>query len=279
MLDWISSRLNINLNDENRFGWSVTGILHLLLIIIAIFYTIHMDADERPAYIEVTLGEFQTGTVAEQAQEEPEEVATRPNPAEEQPEEPEPELEEPEETPEQEPEEVARPVDLTEQIEEIDADVIETPDTEEIDPEVQHEEQQEQIESPPQAQEDEQIEEGEDTSGHEEGTVGEMNVEHGSGTDEELSSPYDLRWEGDLDRSPMVQPLPENTEDVEAVITVRFQVFPDGSVGQVIPLRKMNPELERQVMSTLRTWRFSRLPSGVPQEPQWGTITFRFILD
>lgn len=93
------------------------------------------------------------------------------------------------------------------------------------------------------------------------------------------SAPYDLQWEGELDRSPMVQPLPSNPTNEEATITIRFEVKPDGSLGRVFPLRQMNPELEREVMSTLRSWRFSRLPSGVPQEPQWGTITFRFVLD
>jgi TonB family protein len=77
----------------------------------------------------------------------------------------------------------------------------------------------------------------------------------------------------------MVQPLPENTTDHEATITIRFEVKPDGSIGRIIPLKKMNPELEREVMHTLRSWRFSRLPSGIPQQSQWGTITFRFVLD
>lgn len=93
------------------------------------------------------------------------------------------------------------------------------------------------------------------------------------------STPYDLQWEGELDRTPMVQPLPSNQTNQEAVITVRFEVKPDGSIGRIIPLRQMSPELEREVMRTLRSWRFSRLPSGVPQEPQWGTITFRFVLE
>jgi outer membrane biosynthesis protein TonB len=52
--------------------------------------------------------------------------------------------------------------------------------------------------------------------------------------------------------------------------------MPNGSINQIIPLRKMSPALEKEVMATLRSWRFQRLPSGVPQEPQWGTITFRF---
>lgn len=276
MLNWLKSHIG----NENRFGLAVSGVLHLILLIIALLYHIQMNMDNRPAYFEVTLGEYQTGTVAEYAEEQPEDVATRPDPAEVEPDEPEPDVPEPEETPVEEPEETANPVDLSEQLEDIDAEVLETPDTDEIDPEALPEQQQlEEVVAPPRTQQDEQTREGEDVSGDELGTDGELDVEQGTGTDSDRSSPYDLRWEGDLDRSPMVQPLPENTEDVEAVITVRFEVFPDGSIGRIIPLRKMNPELEREVMQTLRSWRFSRLPSGVPQDAQWGTITFRFVFD
>lgn len=100
----------------------------------------------------------------------------------------------------------------------------------------------------------------------------EANISQGSG-------PYDLLWEGDIERRPLLQPLPSNTANTEAVVTVRFEVRPNGTVGRIIPLRKMNPELETEVLRTLRSWRFSRLPSGVPQQPQWGTITFRFVYD
>lgn len=65
----------------------------------------------------------------------------------------------------------------------------------------------------------------------------------------------------------------------EATITIRFKVKPDGSIGRVVPLKKMNPKLEREVTRTLRSWRFSQLPSGLPQQSQWGTITFRFVLE
>lgn len=93
------------------------------------------------------------------------------------------------------------------------------------------------------------------------------------------SSPFSLQWEGNLDRTPQVQPMPANPTNTEATITVRFEVNPDGTLGQISPLRKINPELERELMQTLRSWRFSGLPSGVPQETQWGTITFRFVTD
>lgn len=93
------------------------------------------------------------------------------------------------------------------------------------------------------------------------------------------SAPYELKWEGDIERNPMVQPLPDNIADAEATITIRFEVKPDGTVGRIVPLKEMNPELEREVMRTLRSWRFSRLPSGVPQQSQWATITFRFVVE
>ncbi len=276
MLEWLKSHIN----DDNRFGWIVTLALHLLLLLLAFLYHIQSGYTGRPSWIEVTLGEYQTGTQAQYAEQRQEEVQTRPDPAEVQPEEPDPEVLEPEEIPEQRSEETATPVDLPEQPEEIvDPETVETPVTDRIDPTVVPEQRQEEVESPPRTQQDDQIVEGAEESGDERGVRGDLNVDQGTGRDLQRSSPYDLRWEGDLDRTPMVQPLPENTQDVEAVITVRFEVFPNGAIGRIIPLIKMNPELEREVMSTLRNWRFSRLPSGVPQEPQWGTITFRFVMN
>jgi len=276
MLEWFK-----NINKEDRFGLSITGVLHLILLIFALLYYVSFDVDNRPAYMEVTLGEFQSGTVAEYAEQQVEDVATRPNPAEEQPEDPDPEITQPAEEPQQPEEEATKPVDLTEQIEEIEDDeVVETPETDIIDPQAtETTEEIEEIDVPPQTQEDEQVQEGVAESGDERGAQGDVNVDQGTGANPESSAPYDLQWEGDLDRSPMVQPLPTNPTNEEATITVRFEVNPDGSLGRVFPLRKMNPELEREVMRTLRSWRFSRLPSGVPQEPQWGTITFRFVLD
>jgi periplasmic protein TonB len=277
MLDWFKSYFD----REDRFGLAVTGAIHLVLLIIAILYTINMDYDNRPAYMEVTLGEFRSGTVAERAEVQQEEVATRPNPAETEPEDPDPEITEPVETPQQPEEEVTKPVELPEQQEEIQSDeVIETPETEVINPEnVEITEEVEEEKVPPEAEEAEEVQEGVETSGVEEGTTGEINVDEGTGSDSDRSAPYELQWEGDLERSPMVQPMPSNETNEEATLTVRFEVHPDGSLGRVIPLRKMNPELEREVMRTLRSWRFSRLPSGVPQESQWGRITFRFVLD
>lgn len=277
MFDWIKH----NIDEEDRFGLGITAAIHLILIIIAILYTIDFNLQSRAAFMEVTLGEFRSGTIAQQAPVQREQVATRPNPAETPPEDPDPEITQPVETPQNPVEETTKPVNLPEQTEEIvDDETVETPETDIINPQTneQTEDVVEEV-SPPQTQEAEQVEEGVEESGDERGTRGDPNVDQGIGNNPDRSAPYDLQWEGELNRSPMVQPLPANQTNEEAVITIRFEVHPDGSLGRVLPLRKMNPELEREVMRTLRGWRFSRLPSGVPQEPQWGTITFRFVLD
>lgn len=277
MTDW----LNKHIDKEDRFGAGVTAAIHLVILIIALLYNISFDIDNRPAYIAITLGEFRSGTLAEQSEVQREQVATRPNPAEEQPEDPNPEVETPVETPQTQEEEITKPVELPEEVEEIESEeVVETPETEVVNPE-QVDVTEEVIveEVPPQTREDEQIQEGVDDSGAEDGNTGEVDVDQGTGNNPDRSAPYDLQWEGDLDRTPMSQPLPSNQTNEEAVITIRFEVKPDGTLGRVLPLKKMNPELEREVMRTLRSWRFSRLPSGVPQVAQWGTITFRFVLD
>lgn len=276
MLEWIKSHTD----EEDRFGIAITAAIHIVILIIALLYTIESNMN-RAAFMEVTLGEFRSGMLAQQSEVQNEQVATRPNPSEVEPEEVDPEITEPVETPQNPVEETSKPVDLPDQEEEIPEDeTVETPDTDVINPETE-EETEEVIEEvvPPQTQEDEEITEGVEDSGDEEGAAGDPNVDQGPGNTPDKSAPYDLQWEGELNRSPMVQPLPDNQTNEEAVITIRFEVHPDGSLGRVIPLKKMNPELEREVMRTLRSWRFSRLPSGAPQEPQWGTITFRFVLE
>lgn len=265
--------------EDDRFALKVTLGVNTILLILSFIYTFDMNSNVRPSYIEVEFGEFRTGQLAEYSETQNEEVAQRPNPSEVEPEEPVEEVVEPEVTPQTTTEEETKPVDLPDEVEEVEAEEVTTPDTEKIDPNQQESQpQEEEVEIPPVAQENETVTEGADESGNVDGATGDMQSDQGIGNDEEKSSPYELSWEGEIDRSPMVQPLPENSTNSEAVITVRFEVRPDGTVGRIIPLRKMNPELEREVMSTLKTWRFSRLPGAVPQEVQWGTLTFRFVV-
>lgn len=265
--------------DDQR-AFSVTISISIVLVVFSLWYTIDMGRNMRPSFIEVEFGEFQTGRLTEFSEVQNEQVATRQNPSEVKTETPVEEAPEPEETPQTPAEENIKPVDLPDQVEEVIDEVVETPETEVVDPtKVAEQEPEEEIEIPPQAQEQEETNEGAEESGDPNGAIGDTNSDQGIGTDDEKTSPYELKWEGDIERAPMVQPLPSNNANSEAVITVRFEVRPNGTVGRIIPLRKMNPELETEVMKTLRTWRFSRLPGGVPQQAQWGTITFRFVFD
>lgn len=271
---------SLNINNEDRFGLTITGVVHLVMLIFFLIYTFSIESNYRPSFIEVEFGEFQSGTPAEYAEQKAEQVETRPQPSETEPEKPEPE--QPEEVEEQKTttKETTKPVDVPDQKEEVEEEPVKTPETEKVDPQKETAtKEQKEVMVPPKTEQDEVQQEGEKTSGDKKGATGDRTADQGTANDQEKSAPYELKWEGDIQRNPMVQPLPSNVSGQEATITIRFEVKPDGTVGRIIPLKKMNPELEREVMRTLRSWRFSRLPSGVPQQSQFGTITFRFVLD
>lgn len=268
------------MSKEDQIGAGVSLSVHILLLLFALWYTIDINPRARTSYIEVTLGDFKSGMPAEYAEQKNEEVAKQPNPSKVEPEDPTPEEPEDVEKKTEESTEQTKTADLPDQQQPVDEEPVKTPDTKKIEPEEQPEKQQKEEESvPPKTEEAPEKQEGAETSGSKKGNTGSENVDQGTGSEKDKSAPYELKWEGDIERTPMVRPLPENPSNREGVITVRFEVKPNGRVGRIQPLRKMNPDLEREVMSTLRSWRFSDLPSGVPQESQWGVITFRFVLE
>jgi outer membrane biosynthesis protein TonB len=272
--------------DERRFAGALTLALHLIFLIIALLVTFESERGLRPSFIEVTLGEFRSGSPA------------RPTPARQEPVPPQPPVREtPPVTPppvEQKPREEAKPVELSKQ-KPVESEVaVTTPPVTKVDPTVVPvEEPVKQPEpvpavtvapTPKPAEPAPQAEAAKPTEStaseaSKPSTETRQEAEEGPGEDTELSSPYSLKWEGNLGRDPQAQPLPVNTTNESAVITLRFEVMPDGSIGRVLPLRKMNPDLEREVIRSLRGWRFNRLPTGVPQDSQWGVITFRFVVE
>ena len=269
---------NFKFNKDESIALTTTLSISILLVLFSLWYTLDMNQSFRPSFIEVEFGEFKTGTLADFSEVKNEKVAKRPNPSEVEPEKPTEEVPEPEKTPQTPTEENTKPVDLPDEVEKVLEDPVKTPDTKKVDPNKKEATQvDEVIEIPPPAKKDLTVDAGAKESGDVKGAKGETNVDAGTGSDDEKTAPYELKWEGDLEREPMSQPLPSNKANTEAVISVRFEVRPDGTVGRIIPLKKMNPELEQEVQRTLRSWIFSRLPSGAPQQAQWGTITFRFV--
>jgi len=69
---------------------------------------------------------------------------------------------------------------------------------------------------------------------------------------------------------------PVASVSVEATIKLKFWVFPDGTVGKVIPLVKGDATLEQIAISYIKRWRFTPLPSSGPQIQEWGTIPIKF---
>lgn len=269
-----------NIKEEDQFGMMVTGGLHVVLLVFFLLYSFSVTQNARPSFIEVEFGEFKEGTLTEKAEVKNEEVATSPDPSEVEPKDPEPKKPDPVEEQQSKTEETTKPVDAPDQKEEIKEDPVKTPETDKVDPKKDSDtKEKKEVTIPPKTKEAETQQEGAKESGDEKGNTGQLNADAGTSNDSEKSSPYELKWEGDLERAPLVQPLPENTASTNATITIKFEVKPNGTIGRIIPLRKMNAELEREVMQTLRDWRFSKLPSGVPQQSQMGTITFRFVVE
>lgn len=64
----------------------------------------------------------------------------------------------------------------------------------------------------------------------------------------------------------------------EVDLKLRFTIFPDGTVGRIIPLRKVDSRLETAAISSLRQWKFEPLPSDKKREDQIVTIIFPFRL-
>lgn len=269
------------LTKEERFGLKVSVSAHVLFLILAWFLISGQPQQDRVALMEVTLGEFREGAPAQQAPEPVEDAETDPDP--------DPVEDTPEPTPPPQPtppEEVATPVELPDQPEPVQSEeVVVTPQTEVIDPTAVEPEPDE-IEQPepeqepdPEPQPEPRPRPGSLVSGTPDIVTNQPAAVDGTGRDADRSAPYLLEWEGSLGRQAQINPLPDYTVDVEAIITVRFAVRPDGTVGSVTPVRRTDPDLENEVIRTIRSWRFNRLPAGVPQETQYGTVTFRFVLD
>lgn len=95
------------------------------------------------------------------------------------------------------------------------------------------------------------------------------------------STGYSIEWSGAGSRRLLSGRIPEYPKgtDKEMPVLLRFTVLPDGSVTNIIPVRRSDELLEREAISALRTWRFDQLPPQYEQKPQVGTITFNFILE
>ncbi len=91
---------------------------------------------------------------------------------------------------------------------------------------------------------------------------------------------YMIEWVGGT-REKVRGNLPEYPEGFNktAVIRLRFKIFPNGTVGETIPLQKGNMLLENLAIKSLKTWNFNPLEKNAPQIMQEGIITFIYRLE
>ncbi len=64
----------------------------------------------------------------------------------------------------------------------------------------------------------------------------------------------------------------------EIDVKLKFSILPDGTVGTIIPLMKVDSRLENAAMNSLRQWRFEPLPKGQKQFDQTAIIVFPYRL-
>ncbi len=253
------------MKKSDWIGLTVSLLLHLLLFVGFAFMKVEAAEEMPPGFIEVDFGPFQEGRPVQRAPQ-PQPEATE--------QEPEPEPEPQQEAPKPPPPEEARPVDLPDQQQEIiDEEQIQAPESENVSPTTEANEQI-QVEDP--EPEPEQPAVRPLGGGDPEGTSGDEQGDEGAGQTERRTAPFDI--EG-LNRVPVSTRLPAYNAQVNAIIRVRITVDPQGRIVQRFPLVKGNPQLEQAVMTALRGWRFNALPPNAPQENQVGIVTFRFRLE
>jgi TonB family protein len=99
------------------------------------------------------------------------------------------------------------------------------------------------------------------------------------GGDVKFEKPYEISWEGVV-REVLYDPYPEYPEgvNIEGKIKIEITVLPDGTIGELILLQKLDATLESEALKTMKFWRFNSLKPTDPQLNQTAVITFRFIL-
>jgi hypothetical protein len=72
-------------------------------------------------------------------------------------------------------------------------------------------------------------------------------------------------------------PLPSKPP-VDGDCLLKFWIFPDGTVGKIVPLVQGDTQVAAAAIDQIKKFRFEPLPKGVPQVEQWGVIPATSVL-
>jgi TonB family protein len=91
---------------------------------------------------------------------------------------------------------------------------------------------------------------------------------------------YNLEWVTGGQRQVIEQYLPQYPPGLEkeTSLKLKFMVLPDGTVDQVLPVKKGDPVLEEVTIKAFKKWKFEPLSPSAEQKTQEGRITFVFKL-
>jgi len=98
----------------------------------------------------------------------------------------------------------------------------------------------------------------------------------GSGTNT-IDGSSSFKLEGDaVNRQLMKKVLPKYPDDMQkdGVVSLKFAILPDGTVSEIVIIKKSDPVFENLSISSLNQWKFNR-----SEKKNTGIITFHFKLD
>ncbi len=101
----------------------------------------------------------------------------------------------------------------------------------------------------------------------------------GTGGGTTYGTGYSIGWGGKGKRAVLSWNVPKYPAgaNIEGNVVLSFTILPNGTVGSVVPVKKLDPKLDNLCINALKTWRFEKLPSG-ENFVQSVTITFPFRL-
>lgn len=101
----------------------------------------------------------------------------------------------------------------------------------------------------------------------------------GNGIGDGMGDGIGINWGGRI-RKIYSYRIPDYPAGVakEIDVKLRFSILPDGSVGRITILQKVDSRLEQVATDALRLWRFEPLPSNAEQTVQIAVINFPFRL-
>ncbi|MGC8595337.1 MAG: energy transducer TonB [Candidatus Kryptoniota bacterium] len=93
-------------------------------------------------------------------------------------------------------------------------------------------------------------------------------------------TPYEIAWNG-VSRAILRGERPVFPAGVEhgGTVKIKIVVDPDGNVKSMVPVEKADSRLEEAAMAAIRTWKFSKLPSGYAKVDQSAVAKFIFKVD